>query len=557
MAFLNRMQLRYAVVFGVFAALCGVWVLWQLSVAISGLFEGSLTLHAFGGVLVWVVPFVILRALFGALQSHFAMAMAKNAKTKLRLHIMESMQQHISTTPVGLQITHWVKGVESLDAWFGQFVPQVFLTMIIPTILLVISFSIDWLTGLVFLISAPLLPLFLALIGMTAKKKTQEQWKLLAQQGNLYLETLQGLKTLKLFGRSQDWGLQIMESARVLRDATLTVLRLAFLSAFVLEMVGTIGTAIIAVEIGLRLLYGQMEYQPALFLLMLAPEFYLPLRTLGLRAHAAMEGGAAAEVLFKEYPVTNSGLTNKIEVARSANLPGLIECENIFVQWAPSAPMILSDVSWTFPMQGKIGVAGASGAGKSTLIALLTGRLKATQGLLQIHENVNMYYVPQAAQVFQRTLRDNLHLTPNAANEFDEVLWGALKRVALYEFVEQLPQKLDTLAGENGARLSGGQQRRLVLARAFVQLALGNKNQHSLLILDEPEAHLDEASVLAIEKSIFDGPESALIVSHRPDTLNQCDSVLYLKNGRVVDFAPHETLLKNPEYALLMLGGAQ
>lgn len=545
MVFVSKPLLWGAVMMGALAAWMGVPLLWNLSGAIDGVFLKGHSASQLQSLLLWAAAFAVLRAIFAMGSSHLALRLAERSKSKLRHHLLQMSLQRPSKSQGGESTTYWMRGVESLDAWFGQYLPQVYLTMMVPTVLLGIAFYLDPLTGLVFLVSAPLLPLFLALIGLTARKKTQEQWKLLSKQGNMYLETLQGLKTLKLFGRSKDWGVELMESARVLRDATLGVLRLAFLSAFVLEMVGTLGTAILAVEIGLRLLYGHMEYREALFLLMLAPEFYLPLRTLGLRAHAAMEGGAAAEGIF-------ASLQSSSDLPPLSTHEGspILRIEGLEAGWDAARDPVLNDVSWIVDVPGKYAFAGASGCGKSTLFAVLTAALAPRKGVASWQRDVRLAWVPQRVRLFQRSLRDNMTLLPQASHAEDAHLWHALGRVGLADFVAHLPAGLDTLAGEEGARLSGGQQRRLALARAFAARV-------DWILLDEPEAHLDQESLVALRRAIFEGPEGILLVSHSPETLSQCNQVLYLEKGRLVDVASHAQLLERyASYRQLMEGQA-
>jgi ATP-binding cassette subfamily C protein CydD len=209
---------------------------------------------------------------------------------------------------------------------------------------------------------------------------------------------------------------------------------------------------------------------------------------------------------------------------------------------------VLRNLHWSLPRAGKFAIAGASGSGKSTLFALLTQSLTPISGRLQIAKELQMAWVPQRVHLFQRSLRDNLWLMPNAPATHDDLAKQALARVGLLEFVESLPDGLNTLAGDNGTRLSGGQQRRLALARAFV-------GKPDWIFLDEPEAHLDQDSLLSLENALFQGNENVLVVSHRAQTLQQCEKVLYLENGEIVDFAAHQDLLtRHIRYRQLMEG---
>jgi len=560
-----RFLLGLTVASGSVAGLAGIGIAWFFSQMLAGVFLRRWGLEDLWVPLAAFFACVLGRVLAASAQGYAAGRLAAQSKTTLRKQVLDSLLT--TSTPQAQVPTRWLRGIDSLESWYALYLPQVFIAMIVPTGILLIAFRIDVLSGLVFLLTAPLLPIFLALIGMTAQQKSRQQWKLLAQQGNLYLETLLGLRTLRQFGRSRDWGLKIASSAETLRQATLSVLRLAFLSSFVLEMVGTLGTAIIAVEIGLRLLHGHMEYQPALFVLVLAPEFYLPLRQLGLRAHAAMEGDAVAQVLFPQsvdnvvcniQAVTNppfhtnsAGLSpqhtyNQQPLSTNAAANLTLSVTDLKARWPGQLTWVLHNINFQIHTGEFLAIAGSSGSGKSTLLACIRRELTPEQGSVYTSPQLRTTWVPQHPRLFHRSLRDNLWMQPGASHQSDNLLWSALEKVGLADMVRQESQGLDTLAGEGGLRLSGGEQRRLCLARALVQPC-------DLVLLDEPDAHLDSHALTHLEDVLHKLTSTRLVVSHRAQTLAQADQVLFMQNGTIVACAPHEQLLAEfPAYRALL-----
>lgn len=492
---------------GALAGVCAIIFAWALSSALAEVFLGNQNLEQFQSLLWVALLFAFARMLLTTLQSHFATKLACAAKSDIRNHLLQ--QEPLNPTPL-------LRGVEALESWYSQYLPQVFLAIIIPLLILILTFWLDPLSGLVFLLSAPLLPIFLALIGLGARAKQQRQWKLLLQQGNLYQETLLGLKTLKLFGKSKDWGIHLAKSAETLREATLSVLRIAFLSALVLELVGTIGTAILAVELGIRLLHGGIDYQRALFLLLLAPEFYLPLRLLGLRAHAAMEGDAFAQTLQSTHSVVNT-VSDQASISHS-HTASILEIQNLSARWPEQTTPVFYNLNLSLAPGEFLGIAGPSGCGKSTLFACILGQLPAETGTIHYQQGIHILWIPQNPRIYHRSIRDNILQTPEASTARDSDLWLALEKVGLSEFIRNLPHGLDTSAAEGGARLSGGQLRRLTLARAFLEPC-------DLILMDEPDAHLDQESLALLEDLVCSMDSVArMVISHRKQTLAKAHS---------------------------------
>ncbi len=446
--------------------------------------------------------------------------------------------------------TTLLKGVEALDAYYSQYIPQIFFSLFTPLLIAGTILPRDPISGGILLGTAPLIPLFMILIGKSASAMTEKQWKTMSRMSGFFLDVLQGLPTLKLFAQSKRQHDAIEESGETFRHATMRVLKVAFLSSLTLELVGTIGTAIIAVGIGLRLMAGQLTFQHALFVLILTPDFYLPLRQLGTKFHAGMEGVSASKEIF---------------TILDQSLPASVRKPAFAVQEsAGKRPILFSDVSYTYPGGSKpvleginatipagktTAIIGPSGAGKSTLINLLLRFQEPGAGGITIDSNPihdipleawhkQISWVPQHPYLFNATLRENILLAkPHASAEEMEL---ALKKTGLTAFVSTLPDGLETMIGEEGARLSGGEAQRVALARAFLKNA-------PLLVLDEPTSHTDPELEAALRSSIQElmRGRTTVIIAHRLETIRSAEQIIVVSHGKITQCGTHEELIAN------------
>jgi ATP-binding cassette subfamily C protein CydD len=530
-----------------------------LSVIITGVFLAGQALDQTKGFLLGLLVVIAARAILLWGSEVTAHRIARQVKTRLRKRLMAHLvalgPRYTQGERSGELTTTFVEGVEALDAYFTQFLPQVFLTILVPLIILIAVFSVDLLSGVVLLVTAPLLPIFMILIGLAAEALTRRQWRSLGLMSAHFLDVLQGLPTLKLFGRSKVQQETIRRVSDQYRRLTMRVLRVAFLSSLVMELGATISTAIIAVEVGLRLLYGQMAFPQAFFVLLLAPEFYLPLRTLGARFHASMSSEAAAQRLFEiletPTPAQTTLLHNrqeKVPLEDSNGSPaGLIRFEDVSYAYDGERPA-LQGVSLQIAPGQKIALVGPSGAGKSTIAHLLlrfihadTGRVSVNGiGLEEIPPHVwrrQIAWVPQRPYLFNTTVVENIRAGRPEATQAEIIT--AAQQAHAHEFIQGLPQGYDTIIGERGARLSGGQAQRIALARAFLKNA-------PLLILDEATAQLDvesEAAVLQAITQLMQG-RTVLMIAHRLSTIYSADTIIVLDGGRVVERGDHQSLLQ-------------
>jgi len=462
-----------------------------------------------------------------------------------------------------------VQGVDALDAYFGQYLPQIVLAALVPLTILVVVFPLDWLSGLVLLLTAPLIPIFMFLIGKASEALTRRQWGALSRMSAYFLDTLQGLTALKVLGQSQARAEKIDAVGEQYRLATLAVLRVTFLSALVLELAATLSTAVIAVQIGLRLLYGRLGFADALFVLVIAPEFYMPLRQLGARFHAGMAGVAAARRIFAlldappaAAPPSQPAGRSRVQPSPAALSFETLAFEAVHFAYPGGGQDALRGLSLSIGAGQQAALVGASGAGKSTVAYLLL-RFGEPQGgrilvdgrpLAELPVEVwrqSIAWVPQRPFLFHDSLAANIRLGRPGASQAE--VRAAARLAELDEWIETLPAGYETPVGEQGARLSGGQAQRLALARAFLRDA-------PFLILDEPTAHLDvaqEALIAAATQRLRQG-RTTLTIAHRLSTVQHMEQIFVLEAGRVVECgAPGQLLAQGGVYARLARAGGR
>ncbi|MFH2038198.1 MAG: thiol reductant ABC exporter subunit CydD [Chloroflexota bacterium] len=565
----NRLAMILTLLFGWLGGLAAILQAWLLSRSIDGVFLGGLRLSDVSGLLKIMLVVIFLRALTTWGSERFASSLAPRIKSDVRTRLVQHLAAlnpaYTQNQKTGELTATAMEGVEALDAYFSQYLPQLALAAFIPLTILLLIFPLDPLTGLVFLLTAPLIPLFMWLIGKAAEITTQKQWHSLSQLSAYLLDVIQGLTTLKLLGQSLHQSERIQEASDNYRDVTLRVLRIAFLSALTLELLSTLSTAIVAVEIGLRLLYARMGFQQALFILVLAPEFYLPLRLLGLRFHSGMSGTSAArrifEILDTPLPQTSNLTARNLPVndIPLKDLPG-IQFEHVGYTYTARNLPAISDVSFEIPTGQVTALVGSSGGGKSTLAAMLLRFIEPDQGIIRVDGQLmgtipqaewrqHLSWVPQLPSLFNASLAENLLLAKPGASTIE--LETACQKADLLDFIQTLPMGLSTPIGERGTRLSGGQAQRLALARAYLRDA-------PLLILDEPTSSLDplqERGLLDCMLDLVHG-RTTLLVAHRLNTVQQASNIIVLDCGQVVETGTHTSLMKSSGvYAHLVKAG--
>ena len=419
-------------------------------------------------------------------------------------------------------------GIDALDGYFSRYLPQLFLAVIVPVTIIGVVAGADWVSAALIAVSLPLIPLFMALVGATTKDRTAARMRSLQKLAGHFLDVVAGLPTLKVFGRAKAQAKSIGAVTDRYRSATMATLRLTFLSSLILELLATVSVALVAVAVGLRLLGGQMTFEDALFVLVLAPEAYLPLRALGANYHASADGMKAAEEIFELLEEPEAGPSG----GKARPVSTAIRITGLDVTYPGRRLHALRDAALSVEPGETVALIGPSGCGKSTLLSVILGlRLpdagRVSLGGVELADidlaawRQQVGWVPQRPHLFARSVADNVRLGRADASDVDVA--AALDAAGLTDVVRRLPQRADTLLGEGGAGLSAGERQRISLARAFVRNA-------PLLLLDEPTASLDnetEADVLSAVRALISN-RTALIVAHRPALAALADRVVEL-----------------------------
>ncbi|MFL5658863.1 MAG: thiol reductant ABC exporter subunit CydD [Ktedonobacteraceae bacterium] len=590
-----RISLAAATLFGALAALLIIAQAFCLSTVISGVFLGGRTLRQVWGTLLVLLGVIVVRGMLAWGSEVTANRAGTRARTGVRerlvAHLFALGPAYIRGERSGELVSVLCEGVEALDPYVSQYLPQVVLAVLVPAILLATIFWIDVPSGVILLIVTPILPFIMAVVGMMAGAETRRQWRALSLMSAHFLDVLQGLTTLKIFGGSRRQVEAVRSTSERFRRATMRMLRVAFFSSLVLELGATISTAVIAVEIGLRLLDGLMPFQQALFVLLLAPEYFLPLRLLGARYHAGMPGKVAgqriADILNTSIAVSQSAAqpsqpqfivtestsrmptaneqcsgsvcstpTDRVlpEVRRaerktfgSDRWQGSIRFERVSYTYDGQRPA-LREVSFDIQPGQKVALVGPSGAGKSTVVHLLLRFIEADRGVVLVDgtplEKIpvqqwrqHIAWVPEHPYLFHATVAENIRLGREHA-PLSAVIEAA-RLAHAHEFIQALPQGYDTVIGEQGLFLSGGEAQRISLARAFLKNA-------SLLILDEATSYLDAENQAGVLEAIgrLEQGRTVLIIAHRLSTVYDADQIVVVDRGRVVAQGTHDALLR-------------
>jgi ATP-binding cassette subfamily C protein CydD len=545
-----RVQLAAAISLGLLAGVLLIGQAYLLGQTVSRVFLDGQRLRDVRALLVGLAVIAVIRAAAlwaSEIASHHTAGRIKaDLRERLFAHLVKLGPAYARGERSGELANTATEGIEALDAYFSQYIPQLALSALIPLMMLIIVFPLDALSGVVLLLTAPMIPLFMVLIGSLASAQSRRQWTQLSRLSAHFLDVLQGLTTLKIFGRSREQAQEIARISEQFRDATMHVLRIAFLSALALEMLATISTAIIAVEIGLRLLYGRMAFDEAFFILILAPEYYMPLRALGARFHAGTAGTASAQRIFEVLSGQPLAVSVQPPVGAYRDTPPIVEFEAVSYTYADNERAALDGVSFAILPGQKVALVGRSGAGKSTVAQLLLRFIEPTAGRIAVDgQDLNtispddwrerIAWVPQMPYLLAASVADNIRLArPDAP--LDDVIRAA-QHAHADDFIRALPDGYDTPIGERGARLSGGQAQRIALARAFLKDA-------PILLLDEVTSNLDPETEADIQAAIRElmRDRTGLIIAHRLGTVMDADQIVVLDQGRVVEIGTHRDL---------------
>jgi thiol reductant ABC exporter CydD subunit len=530
----TRTFLFLSVAIGVLSALLIVTQAWLLADVVSRAFLDGKGLAQLRTPLVVLLLVVLARATVAWVAELAASRSSARAKSQLRAALLQRV------VAIGLNSSREqrtgdltvlaTRGIDALDGYFSLYLPQLFLAVIVPVVVVVVVLWNDWLSAAIIAFTIPLIPLFMALVGAATKERMDGQFRTLERLAGHFLDVVAGLPTLKIFGRAKAQAAAIGEITERYRRATISTLRITFLSSLILELVATISVALVAVEIGLRLMNGHLGLRTALFALILAPEAYLPLRRLGANYHASAEGIAAAEQVFAvlEAPAPPRGTRTDFPDPALAGLA----VEGLRVSYPGRSEPALDGLSLTVNEGEVLALVGSSGCGKSTLLSVLLGLVTPELGSVRVGGvdlaeldldawRARLAWVPQRPHLFKASIAQNVRLGRSGASTGE--VRAAIEAAGLTDAVRKLPDGLDTVLGERGAGLSAGERQRVALARAFLRDA-------PLLLLDEPTASLDGETEREIVRTIGRLAEgrTVVLVAHRPALVGIADRVLSL-----------------------------
>ena len=501
-------------------------------------FEGA-SFGEVGTPLGLLVAVVVARALGAWGFEVVGRRAAGDVISQLRLDVVETRLRRRPNALDGAQsaevATAAASGVDALETTFARYLPQVVLAVVVPIAVLALVASLDLLAAGVMLLTLPLVPVFMWLVGRYAERRARERWQALALLSNHFLDVVRGLPTLRAFNRSRAQASRIADVSEEYRRTTMQTLRAAFLSGAILELAATLCIALVAVVVGVRLAEGGIGFEAALTVLVLAPELYLPLRNLAAQFHASADGAAVAERLL-DLADAPTARTGRAPPSDPALVP--IRFDRVSFAYPARDVDVLRGVELEIRPGETLAIVGPSGGGKSTLVSLLLGLDEPTSGRILVGDDDlalldasawrrQAAFVPQLPTLFRGTVADNIRLGDASAD--DERVRVAATLAGAHAFVSQLPDGYETVVGDGGRQLSTGQRRRLALARAFLRDA-------PLVVLDEPTADLDSASAELVADAIerLRVGRTVVLVAHRPELAALADRVVRLSGGRVV-----------------------
>ncbi|MGO3733246.1 MAG: thiol reductant ABC exporter subunit CydD [Vagococcus sp.] len=543
---------------GVLQALLIIGQAYYLSKGLSALWGGATVSSQLPSVVIFFL-FFFLRQVLLLIRDKGLDTYAYEQSRKVRQQLLDKVfrlgPNFVQKEGTGNMVTMAIEGVGQIENYLTLILPKLTNMMVIPWVILLFVFTQDVRSGIVLLLVFPIIILFMIILGYAARAKADRQYEGYQLLSNHFLDSLRGLETLNFLGLSKKYEKNVYEVSEDYRKATMSTLKVAILSTFALDFFTTLSVAIVAVFLGFKLMNGELLLWPALTVLVLAPDFFLPLRDFSSDYHATLDGGNTLNSIFHildkdEFtPVESIGLTEAWSDMDTLCL------NHLSLKYDKGADRdTLHEIDFSWKGTGKIGIVGLSGSGKSTLIKLLGGFLEAQTPAIEINQQAvsnlhvtewqdQLFYVPQDPYIFHGSLRENIAFYQPHATE-DSILLAS-ERAGLSEVLSDLPDGLDTIIGEAGHTLSGGQSQRVALARAFLD------EERHILLFDEPTAHLDVETEAELKATMLPLFEKRLVffATHRLHWMKEMDYIIVMDHGEIVEQGTYDELReKNGAY---------
>ncbi|QSS98738.1 thiol reductant ABC exporter subunit CydD [Pontibacillus sp. ALD_SL1] len=529
-----------------------------LAEIVAGLFHQKSFPEMNDTVLLFALAFLLRYALQHGkqkLMQQYAMRATASLREEVLTNLFHLGPRVSKRLGTGNVVTLLLDGVRQSRNYLELFVPKLVNMAVLPAMIAIYIFINDYTSAIIVIVTVPILIGFMILLGYAAQRKADKQWEVYRVLSNHYVDSLRGLETLKYLGLSREHTNRVERVSERYRTSTMSTLRVAFLSSFAMDFFTMLAVATVAVFLGLRLVEGEMVLEPALTILILAPEYFLPIREIGSDYHATLNGQEAGRKL-RDIASMERFSTEEHKSIGQWTVSSVLSLEHIHVRHE-EAEKGLHDLTLNVYGHKKIGIVGESGAGKSTLIDLLGGFLPSTSGEISLggqtvthlqHEDWQrqLYYIPQHPYLFQGTIGENIAFyTPESTEEEIEC---AAERAGLLGWIKELPNGIHELIGDGGRGISGGQAQRIALARAFLK-------ERPILLLDEPTAHLDIETEYALKEKmepLFEG-KLVFLATHRLHWMASMDYIYYLYDGKVVEEGTHESLMARKGYYYSMV----
>ncbi|MDM5154493.1 thiol reductant ABC exporter subunit CydD [Bacillus sp. DX1.1] len=522
-----------------------------LSRTITFLFQGNPVQTVYKEILFFAIAFFVRRILIHVSQ-FLVERFSERTGLALRKQLIQAYfklgPRFIQKNGTGRLVTLSIEGIEQLKTYIELTIPRMIRSCIVPAILVVYVFTLDVTSAVILVVTIPIVIVFMILLGLAAQKMADKQYDTYRVLSNHFIDTLKGLETLKYLGKSRQHEEKIEKVSKRYREATIRTLRVAFLSSFALDFFTSLSIAFVAVGLGIRLIDGSIILLPALTILVLAPEYFLPIRQVGANYHATLDGQIAMEQIEDIIEQQKNMAVPRADSQIVWDSFSSMALNNITVSNEESEKTLLQDIHFSWKGNGTIGIIGESGAGKSTFIDVLAGFLQPDHGSIVINGTEtksftredwlqNIAYIPQTPYVFPLSLGDNIRFYEPSAT--DEEVERVIDEVDLRSLAESLPEGIHERIGEGGRMLSGGQEQRVAMARALL-------SKKPIILLDEPTAHLDIETEFEIKKEmlrLFQG-KLVFLATHRLHWMKQMDHILVLEKGKLVEQGTYEELRK-------------